>query len=351
MKLTRWILIIGIVACANASFAQQSSKTAIHVFGGWAYGKTDGNGYLSGTKKGDYSATSLSLAISAAPAGHLRIFASSQQTESTTQIDYAFGEWTFSDALRLRAGKIKHPFGISTEVYDVGTLRPFFSLPQSVYGPVGTLAESLNGVGAAGVRRLGPSWTVKYDAYFGALSLPYADFGEEGHGGAATGEQVLDTKEVIGARLVVETPIDGLSFGASAYSGKLAPDESAMRPRHSAAGLQAEYLTDRVSLRAEWTRPRTGDEGEHGGYFEAAYHLTSHWQVAARHEELHEDADHSLIGHHHESALGINYWVSPHFVVKLSAHKVEGLHLVVPETDGQAKPKTTLLNFGAQFSF
>jgi hypothetical protein len=71
---------------AATLFAQQpNGAPALHVFGGWAY-------------------------------------------------DYGFAEWRFSDALRLHAGRMKHPFGIYSEIFDVGTLRPFYTLSQSVYG-------------------------------------------------------------------------------------------------------------------------------------------------------------------------------------------------------------------------
>ena len=40
------------------------------------------------------------------------------------------------------------PFGNYTEIYDVGTLRPFYHLPQATYGPTGQIAESYDGIGA-----------------------------------------------------------------------------------------------------------------------------------------------------------------------------------------------------------
>lgn len=60
-------------------------------------------------------------------------------------------------------GKVNQPFGISTEVFDVGTLRPFQVLPQAFYGPVGLTSESYEGVGLTGSFPLLNSWHLSYD--------------------------------------------------------------------------------------------------------------------------------------------------------------------------------------------
>jgi len=344
-------MVVFLVACAPSLLAQQIGPT-IHVFGGWAYGKTDGNAYLAGTHAGEYDNVSVAVNVAASPAEkvHLegQLFADIVRGVKETSIDYAFGEWRFSDALRLRAGRIKHPFGIYNEVHDVGTLRPFFSLAQAVYGPVGTLAKAYNGLGVSGLRKLG-AWSVMYDAYAGELDLPYDDFEA---GSTATTKEMLDVKNVVGGRAVLETPIQGLSFGGSAYAGTISPDDSKLRKRHRAAGVQIEYATDCLSLRGEWTRNRTGEEDERAGYLESALRLTPHWQVAARHGALQESADRSNTGRHRETAVSINYWFTRQFVLKLSGHHVGGIHLAQPDPGtGTASEHTRLLMFGAQFSF
>jgi len=342
-----------VIIAALALLAAQTSlaQPVVHLFGGWQYGLTDGNRYLGGTKEGGYRNANLALNLAAAPSQNLRIegqlFTGINGAEKETAIDYAFGEWRFSDALRLRVGRVKHPFGIYTEVFDVGTLRPFLSLPQSVYGPVGTLAEAYSGAGISGVRHF-RSWSIRYDAYAGTLALPYNDFDD----GIAFGPpQDLKVRNVIGGRAVFETAVEGLSFGASVYSGRIEA-ENARHARHSAAGMQIEYVTDRLSLRGELTKNRTADMGDEAGYAEAAFRITPRWQLAVRRDVLHECASMSdLSGHHHETAAGINYWFSPHFVLKLSGHHVYGNHLAAPDGDDAQRPRTNLLLVGAQFSF
>ena len=341
-----------LLLAAPALFAQSNGATAIHVFGGWAYGRTNGNEYLAGTRQGAFDNLDLALNLAATPVEQLRleaqVFAGIDRGVRETNIDYAFGEWRFSDALRVHAGRMKHPFGIYTEIYHVGTLRPFYSLPQSVYGRAGTLAEAYNGVGVSGFRRLGTRWAVTYDVYAGELDLNVADFEQDLS--KTDGEGEIDVKKVIGGRAVFETPVDGLSFGASAYRGTI--DALGMRARHAAAGAQIEYLTDRLSLRTEWTRNSTGASGERAGYVEAAWRFTRHWQVAGRFDGVKETIDRGIDGHHNEATVGVNYWLTRRFVVKLSGHHIAGTHFVLPDAaTGRLNGDTRLLMFGAQFSF
>jgi hypothetical protein len=345
----RFSIFTVFILAAPALFAQSNGAPAIHVFGGWAYGKTNGNTYLAGTRDGAYDNATLALNVAASPVEQLRlegqVCVGLDRGVRETSIDYAFAEWRLSDAARLRAGRLKHPFGIYTEIFDVGTLRPFYSLPQAVYGPVGTLAKAYDGVGISGFRKLGTRWAVTYDVYAGELELPFNDF----EASSSADRTSLDVKRVVGGRAAFETPLDGLSFGASAYRGTISDEEST---RHRAVGAQVEYLTERLTLRAELTDKRSGADTEHAGYLESAWHLTPHWQIAARRAALREQDNPSTTGRHDETVLGVNYWISRKFVLKISGHHVDGMHLVLPDAGaGKTNGRTNLLMFGAQFSF
>ena len=52
-KIVLMLFLVMFLGFTNLS-AQTSDKLAIHGFGGWAYGKTNGNPYLFGSKEGDY---------------------------------------------------------------------------------------------------------------------------------------------------------------------------------------------------------------------------------------------------------------------------------------------------------
>jgi hypothetical protein len=344
-------LAIALLA-APALVAQTSTPAAFHVFGGWAYGRTDGNEYLTGTHAGAYDNLYLALNASTSPVAQLRLEAQAAVEIALgvqeTHVEYAFGEWRFSDGLKVHAGRMPHPFGIYAEIFDVGTLRPFYALPQSVYGPAGNASESYDGAGVTGFRRLAGKWAVTYDLYGGQLEMPFADVDRQVFRDAAG--DTLVVRHVLGAHATVDAPIDGVSFGLSAYRGKA---QLGTRQAEAAArGAQAEFVSDGLSLRSELTTNDIAGEGEHAGYFEAAWHVTPRWQIAGRYDHVHEHGDHALDGRHVEVAAGLNYWFARHFVMKLSVHRVEGTHFALPDArSGTLRPRTHLMTLGTQFSF
>lgn len=153
------------------------------------------------------------------------------------KLDYAFAERPFSEKLHLRAGKMKRPFGISTEIFAVGTLRPFAELPQAVYGPVGLVGENYKGIGFTGLVTFKCHWELEYDIYGGGQELEEF-FPPEA---VAEGEEFEDpielerTKDILGGRVRLETPVAGLSFGVSVYIGNEIGSE-----RRTSVGVQAE---------------------------------------------------------------------------------------------------------------
>jgi hypothetical protein len=348
---------------------ESPQSLAIHGFGSWAYGKTGGNNYLAGTPDGEYRTSELSLDVSVDFGNRLRavsqVFFEEGSEEVGAQIDYAFAEWSYSDALKFRVGEIKLPFGISAEVFDVGTLRPFFRLPQSIYGPVGVIAESYKGIGATGERSTLGDWTLTYDAYLGGIEARAFDAPLEGLRGdaepAPLEHEHAVTRNVIGGRLVIGAPRDGLAFGGSAYSGT-----TELKQRRLAIGVQGEYLNGDWSLRAEVVRHTVaGTLRMTGGYVEAARMFGVHWQGALQYNSLKEahpgldDARAPSLGEHKEVALGVNYWFSSNFVVKLACHQVTGNRIAAPELEelrdgvlnGDLQTRTRLIQLGAQFSF
>ncbi len=357
-------LLAAVLAPALAHAQETVPRVDVHGFGSWAYGRTDENVYLAGQPGGNYANSSFALAVASQPSDRLRVrgqFELHQEAATEIELDYVFAEWRFSDAARLRVGKVKQPFGISSEVADVGTLRPFLDLPQAVYGPVGLTGESYEGVGVTGSRPLG-RWAVSYDAYGGGLLVEEAMGPEDLLRGEPVGGATAEiAKNVLGGRLVVHTPVDGLSFGVSANRG----DAADSRVRWVVGG-QAEYLSGPWSIRSEYAHKEVRDD--HVGdafYLEAARRFGPHWQAAAQYDRLaatlpgvETPVAPSLLDHE-EVAVGLNYWFNAALVLKLSYHRVDGNRLAAPEANelaavvasGRLQKRTNLFQFGAQFSF
>jgi len=356
----------------------------IHGFGGWAYGNTDGLTYAVGSSDGKYDNAELALNVSARPSDRLSLVAqvyfesddSDSNQSKDAELDYAFAEWFVSDALKIRIGRVKHPFGLYGEIFDVGTLRPFYLLPQGMYGPNGYTAKAYNGVGLTGNHEIGAGWGLQYDVYGGEIE---GDFNVPGLL-SVTDDVALEpevalgftVKDTIGGRVVLSTPIDGLSFGASAYRGdeRVGEDQAARTTRKTWVA-HAEYLNDPWTVRAERGElSNTGQFKSKTGYFELAYKVTEHWELAGRYDDWSATlpgTDLSILPgifpqllEHQEVAFGVNYWFNPSFVVRLDLHQVDGNRFAFvdsPEavldalTTDTLDDQTQLIVLGAQFSF
>ena len=134
-------------AGAAAAVDVGDGKLTIHGSGGWAYARTDANFYFA-DEDGDYERAMFDLALSARPADQLVISAQLGFDPGEVELEWAFAEWRFSDAARVRLGQVQQPFGNYSELKFVGTARPFFELATGVYGPAdmgATMAALLKG--------------------------------------------------------------------------------------------------------------------------------------------------------------------------------------------------------------
>ena len=376
----RLVLLMFLVGIAIPGFAQGLGNLEIHGFGGWAYGETDGFDYSVGDGEGEYDNAEFALNFSAEASPRLsivaQVFLESNGSDEEAELDFAFAEWTFSDAAKVRAGRVKHPFGIYGEVFDVGTIRPFYTLPQSLYGANGYTAKAYNGLGLTGRYELASGWRLQYDIYGGQIEGEFETPGILSTDPARFAEPAItfsyEVNETIGGRVNVSTPLDGLTIGASAYRGTDSPDlEILDEVTREVYAAHAEYVGDRLWIRSEWGHLKNGgDFNVDAGYLELAYHLTRNWQVAARWDELSVDLPGFNFANvpsifpqlldHRDLGIGVNYWFRPDLVARVSYHDVEGNRFAYPGTSeevltalmtGQLDETSNLLIFGVQFSF
>jgi hypothetical protein len=337
-------------------------------FGGWQFGLTNQNSYLAGTADSNFKNANAGLNVAGVAADRIKAVVQFSFKEDVDgphfSFDYGFAEYDVSDAFKIRAGQVKQPFGLSTETFNIGTLRPFLDLPQAVYGASGFVGLAYKGVGITGEVPLG-NWSLTYDVYGGGIDLvEYIAPEQYLHGeqvSILTEEYRESTRGLLGGRVNLQTPIEGLRFGASGYGGW----EIGSNLRF-VAGAHVEYVDDAWLVRAEYAHETVvNDLIQDGAYLEAAYHLTRHWQFAAQGGVLLV----SLPGVpnpavpsfnvHEELALGVNFWVTQGLVFKVAVHRVWGNRFAGPEPEtyegvissGQLKTTTNLVQAGVQFSF
>ena len=340
----------------------------IHGYGAWSYGRSDSdvNRYHESTRDGDAGYHSLALTLSSQATERVKVSAqvwwesTAADDEQTATIDYAFGEWRHSDPFRLRIGQIKHPFGIYTEIFDVGTLRPLFWLPEGIYGQAGIVAEAYRGAGLTGTFFRGGQ-QFDYDLYVGETDLESQGVhAADGEGMEEEPDEVA-LRDLAGGRLTVVPGGVDLRLGLSAYTGR-AKGETAKR--HSTLGAQAEWNSGSWSVRSEFVvaAQSTGTDVQ-AWYLEASRTLGRGVQLAARVDRsrttLGEGADAFAPSYldHEDLTAGLNYWFAPDLVAKFSASRVHGNRFARPEdpgaslAEGEPEQTTKLISLGVQFAF
>lgn len=381
MTLEKWwcgLLLAAAVVCAPrvapAVELAEEGGFSINGFGGAVYGRTDPeeNVYVGrsagATSKGAYQASEVGVTFNVRPADNISAGIQLFGGAEGMGVDWAFVELRVVDPLRIRAGKMKQPFGLWNEVFDLGTARPFLILPTSVYGPGDLLGEAYVGAGITG--RIGESWALSYDAYGGSLQLEAFEPMELLEEAPAPGTVFPEVEEevvndMLGGRLFVDTPVEGLRFGVSGWWGtkgsELGEEEEAIEHAAS-AGASIEMARGPFAVRAEGVYHVSTDEVTTAGYAEASMFIGSHFQLAVRAEnsdtvlEEEKDLEHPLL-EHQELAVGVNYWVTPALVAKVSGHMVDGNRYATPVALGDAviaddfEEKTTVIFAGVQFSF
>ena len=273
-------------------------------------------------------------------------------------LDWTFAEVAFDKAFKLRMGKIKLPLGISSETEAIGTLRPFYSLPHVVYGPTGLATESYYGIGITGELFSERRWSLSYDVFGGSTSIetiePYDRLRQPLVRGTVTEDDEDDVTGLFGGRLILGTPIDGLSLRVAGYRGSVAGDSL------SALLLSLDFEGDRWLVRAEAFRFRE-DSISHGGYLEVARFITPELQIALQLEAMRTHAhgvpESSSLLWHESVALGLNYWFTPGMVMKAAISGIRGNRLAFPRSlddallAGTLAEETAFFTLGTQFSF
>lgn len=359
-------LALVIAAVPAGAVALADGKLMVNGYGNWYYAKSDGNTYLS-DEDGDWGNSEVTLSFIGLPTSdvsiHIQPFWEMTDEGVETEVDIAFGEYGFSDALNLRFGIARHPFGIYTPIYDAGILRPFMTLPSGLYSEsAGIIAESYAGIALHGNFNFAAGWGLEYDLYGGALEIGSTQPWEE-----EVAEET-ELEDLVGGKLVVHTGIEGLNFGGSVYSGKVTDEVEGGAiedHRNLSLGGQVEYLTERITFRAEYAMQSIKEESDtQAAYAEAGFMAAKRLQVAARWdwqnvsladeeiERIGGEPDSALVKHN-EVALGVNWWFSQNLVVKLSYHLVNGLRFAAPGEDAgeEVDRKTRTILFGASFGF
>src|SRR5262245_20183166 len=217
------LLVLGVASAAAAQDPGKDAGRELHIngFGDWRYAATDGdNLILSAEPQGSFKFAHFGIVMAKEVSPKVRFESSVLFTGEEHDIDlvYAFANLQLSNNVSLRVGQVKQPFGLYSEVVQIGTLRPFVALPQSVYGPSGMAPEAVLGASLTGQSPIGQHASVQWDVYVGGQSLEEKHTAEE----AWLGEPLFEEADVfkfrrnmVGGRVLFELPVEGLRLGGA----------------------------------------------------------------------------------------------------------------------------------------
>ncbi|HSR96057.1 MAG TPA: hypothetical protein VLM79_03250 [Kofleriaceae bacterium] len=341
------------------------TETALQVHGFASQGAllTSDNNYLARTKRGSLEFTEAGINFTKSfddrlSAG-LQLFARDLGPAGsyTASFDWLYLDYHWQDWLGVRAGRVKLPYGLYNDTSDIDAAQPVILLPQSVYPAVNRnffLAQT--GLELYGYHSLGTAGALDYHIYAGTLFLSIPD---------SNGLHIesLDVPYIAGARVVWETPVEGLRIAGSALSGEIDGAYTALAmspPTVIALELKAtnwlssiEYVKDGVLVAAEYGRSigrttlgtaTTHVTGEQA-YGLAGYRWRPWLQGTAYFSLLHPDVDQRSGREHHQydTAGAVRFDLSPHWIIKLEAHFLRGTAALSSQLN-DSKPLSELVN-------
>lgn len=207
-----------------AALGDADSAVAVEVHGFVSQGvvKSTANDYLVNSSKGSFEMSEAGLNFTGQLTERLRIgvqlFAYDLGTlgHYAARADWFYLDYRWKDWLGLRAGRVKLPFGLYSDVSDIDVARAPVLLPQSIYPQ--TNRYFLLGVtggelyGYVDLRRAG---ALDYRMVGGAIPISAAEIGQ------STAVSSIDVPYIAAGRFTWETPLTGLHVGASLVTLKL----------------------------------------------------------------------------------------------------------------------------------
>ncbi|MBN2693518.1 hypothetical protein JXR93_02550 [bacterium] len=354
------------------------------------------NNYMLGNDETNYSNTYFTLSTSANPYPNFTIYSQIllelYDKKVNPNLDFAFVEHYINDYFIIRTGRVKQPYGLYNELTRVGTVRSFYELPQSIYGPNGMTGAGFNGVSINGHHYTESEWGFEYDLYYGQIDIKRLPEVAFVMGNISLNDYFAYNEKYVkmslnhlgGVRFNIQTPFS-LKLGVSGYTGKSDFGDQWIY----VFGAHTRWTHSGFDFSAEYSRQQNAD-GENiinSAYAILSYKFLVKYQIALmadyiKIDELPNDNRiivKSVTGEsipntqtgESETYLNIpedilksidlgiafNIWMNPSFAIKLEYHYVDGNFYSHSPMDGASffygnfYTKTHLLQGGVQFSF
>ncbi|ABW67801.1 hypothetical protein [Desulfosudis oleivorans] len=398
-----WVVaLVALLVCPAGAVGMTLEDLQIHGFisQGFLYSTDDADFLAKDSHKGTLEFNEMAINFSATPTDDLSVgmqlaaFDLGTIGNDEVMVDWAFGDYSFRDYLGLRAGIIKIPLGLYNDVRKIDMVRTSILLPTSVYPEWFREAFArIKGVGLYGTL----PGNISYQALYGTVDIQ-TDGGlsdgleslMEGLGGMDT--NYTDTNCAYAGKLQWDAPV-GLKLAASVYTLDgletnmnsinyidpaplglplpvylpVAMDAYMRFEPITTWVLSAEYITDRLTLAAEYAEydlefnvdittnldpafsafmgipPRVGDKTTMQGYYgSASYRVLDNLEVGTYYSEFYYDKDDHDGGKYaakyglpkynswlKDTCLSARYDISPNWCAKIEGHLMDGTYLAL----------------------
>ena len=261
------------LSVAASSLLAQSIKFGdkeVQIHGSFQQGfdVTNNNNFLTmDTSKGSIEMTDAAVNLSSSLTRKLRVGGQlylrniGELGNGALQVDWAFADYKFNNAIGVRGGKIKTALGLFTDTQDMEFLYTWALLPQGTY-PLDLRSITIAHVGgdAYGTVKLGKAGSLAYTAYLGLVQDDDKGGYRYGVEDAGLGFNSAITSHGGGFDARWATPVNGLMAGYSftktagdvdlfvkAFQLPIAVASSSRRQ-----ALYADYQGSRLRLSSEW---------------------------------------------------------------------------------------------------
>lgn len=359
---------------------------------------TDYN-YLGSTKDGSFQFNEFGLNASYAPFERTRIraqgfmFDLGDVNNNQAFLDYASVEYTFSDMVGVRGGRIRRPGGIYNHIQDVDLARTAVLLPQGIYDARWRdFSTSIDGGMVFGSVPLAGAGALGYEAFGGYMNLDekggVAHNIRDGLPPAPLATLLgIESSLITGAQLWWNTPLDGLRLGASGgqvwdfgWNLRLDPAVTSLPvavTRHTESDIpyvyisaeylwkgwtfQTEYYSIFVNFKDSIGGTQTG--GDHyandAWYFGASYRVNDWLELGSYYTESYADtADRrghnrgvSSDAYQKDTALSARFDFTDWWLFKVEGHWIRGTSLLQDSAHNPTRNGDSWWMFAAKTTF
>lgn len=223
----RFVLVLALFCAPPLTARAQEFKlferdVQVHGWLSQGFAYSNDNNYLTmNTSSGSGAFTDAGLSMSTGVTDRFRMGAQGylrnigQLGEGHPTLDWAYGDYRFSEWFGVRAGKVKTVLGLYNDIQDAEFLHTWAILPQSTY-PLDLRSSTLAHTGADVYGRISlrEGGDLNYTGYFGIRS--FDKYGGIYYFSADQGIPIdKDSGHVEGGDVRWTTPLHGLMVGAS----------------------------------------------------------------------------------------------------------------------------------------